>query len=85
MEEEARRRLGPGLAVLCPAPRWRRRDLPAAAARLAALARRLRPRVVYGFQPVVNELALAAARPRHCAGRHGLGLAVFPMAVAWGR
>jgi len=81
LEEEARRRLGPGLAVLCPARRWRRRDLPAAAARLVALARRLRPGVVYGFQPVVNELALAAARASGARTAWGLRFSD----VAWGR
>lgn len=54
----------PGLAVhrLTGAQGWSRALLPAAALRLAALARTLRPDVVCGFQPVTNLLALLAGR-----------------------
>lgn len=62
LEAEARERLGARLVTLCPSRVWRARDLPLAFARLLRLVWARRPDVVYGMQPVVNELALAAAR-----------------------
>lgn len=62
LEAEAGKRLGARLVPLCETEQWRIGNVPGAAVRLIGLVRTFRPHVVYGLQPVVNELSLVAAR-----------------------